>query len=135
MHLRVKFSLLQCREIIVAVNSQTALMSLFNAFARSAARRRCAADEAVGICWYQIYYQATSAMTAFERTAPGLHPSARTQFARARDLIVACSLACQGFLWLLDERRLPHCGPRDYGFRGQRMTYAFAPPRCLLAPS
>ena len=30
-------------------------------------------------------------------------------FAKALELIVACSPACQGFLWLLDERRLPLC--------------------------
>ena len=29
------------------------------------------------------------------------------RFAKARELIVKCSPACQGFLWLLDERKLP----------------------------
>ena len=31
------------------------------------------------------------------------------RYNKARELIVACSPACQGFLWLLDERRLPRC--------------------------
>ena len=31
------------------------------------------------------------------------------RFAKARELIVKCSPACQGFLWLLDERKLPRC--------------------------
>ena len=31
------------------------------------------------------------------------------RFAKAHELIVASSPACQGFLWLLDERRLPRC--------------------------
>ena len=29
------------------------------------------------------------------------------RYNKARELIVACSPACQGFLWLLDERKLP----------------------------
>ena len=31
------------------------------------------------------------------------------RYNKAREVIVACSPACQGFLWLLDERRLPRC--------------------------
>ena len=32
-----------------------------------------------------------------------------TRYAKAKELIVRCSPACQGFVWLLDERRLPRC--------------------------
>ena len=31
------------------------------------------------------------------------------RFAKAHELIVARSPACQGFLWLLNERKLPRC--------------------------
>lgn len=31
------------------------------------------------------------------------------RYAKAKELIVASSPACQGFLWLLNERRLPRC--------------------------
>ena len=32
-----------------------------------------------------------------------------TNFTRARELIVRCSLSCQGFLWLLHDRKMPYC--------------------------
>ena len=32
-----------------------------------------------------------------------------SNFEKARDLIVRNSPACQGFLWLVHERKMPHC--------------------------
>ena len=32
-----------------------------------------------------------------------------TNFTRARELIVRCSPSCQGFLWLLYDRKMPYC--------------------------
>ena len=37
----------------------------------------------------------------------GEERSWNARYNKARELIVACSPACQGFLWLLDERKLP----------------------------
>jgi len=34
-------------------------------------------------------------------------------FAKARELIVRCSPACQGFLWLLHDQKLPYCVARE----------------------
>ncbi len=34
-------------------------------------------------------------------------------FAKVRELIVQCSPACQGFLWLLNEKKVPLCVARE----------------------
>ena len=35
-------------------------------------------------------------------------------FDKARNLILRCSPACQGFLWLLHDQKLPYCVAREF---------------------
>lgn len=35
-------------------------------------------------------------------------------FDKARELILRCSPACQGFLWLLHDQKMPYCVAREF---------------------